>query len=83
MGIVMRTANKVNSMNWRSITLAAIENTTHEATNEDKKKKLYLDQKKLLDTFLEHKAISKAQYDKSLGDLTEKMGMRAVLEGKA
>ena len=35
---------------------------------------LYLKQKDLLKTFLEKKAISKEQYDKSLGDLTEKMG---------
>ena len=28
----------------------------------------------LLDTFLSHGAISRAQYDKSLGDLTVKMG---------
>ena len=42
---------------------------------EDKKKQLYLNQKQTLDTFLAHGAISRAQYDKSLGDLTEKMGM--------
>ena len=42
---------------------------------EEKKHDLYLRQKELLDTFLEHGAISRAQYDKSLGDLTEKMGM--------
>lgn len=42
---------------------------------EDKKKQLYLEQKKTLETFLAHGAISKAQFDKSLGDLTEKMGM--------
>ena len=42
---------------------------------EDKKKQLYLEQKKTLVTFLAHGAISKAQFDKSLGDLTEKMGM--------
>ena len=41
---------------------------------EDKNRQLYLKQKELLDTFLEHKAISKAQYEKSLHDLTEKMG---------
>ena len=29
----------------------------------------------LLDTFLENGAISRAQYDKSLGDLTVKMGI--------
>jgi len=39
-------------------------------------RELYLHQKQLLDTFLEHGAISRAQYDKSLGDLTEKMGMK-------
>ena len=44
----------------------------------DKKRELYLRQKQLLDTFLEHGAISKAQYDKSFGDLTEKMGMTDV-----
>ncbi len=41
----------------------------------DKKRELYLRQKQLLDTFLAHGAITKAQYDKSFGDLTEKMGM--------
>lgn len=44
-------------------------------TAEEKKIRLYLSQKKLLDDFLERNAISKAQYDKSLGDLIEKMGM--------
>ena len=42
---------------------------------DEKKKQLFLNQKKLLDTFLEKKAISKAQYDKSLGDLQIKMRM--------
>ena len=42
---------------------------------EEKRKQLFLDQKQLLDTFLEHGAISKAQYDKSLGDLIVKMGI--------
>ena len=45
---------------------------------EEKKKQLFLKQKKLLDTFLERNAISKAQYDKSLGDLRDKMGMYGV-----
>ena len=44
---------------------------------EDKKRDLYLRQKELLDTFLEHGAISRAQYEKSLGDLKVKMGMGA------
>ncbi len=49
---------------------------------EEKKRDLYLRQKELLDTFLEHGAISQAQYDKSLGDLTEKMGMEPNGEPK-
>lgn len=43
--------------------------------DQDKQRELYLRQKQLLDTFLAHGTISKAQYDKSFGDLTEKMGM--------
>ena len=45
-------------------------------TAEQKKRDLYLLQKELLATLLEHGAISQAQHDKSLGDLTEKMGMQ-------
>ena len=45
-----------------------------ELTAEEKKHRLYLQQKELLDTFLAHGAITKAQYEKSLRDLTEKMG---------
>ncbi len=41
----------------------------------EKNRQLYYRQKILLETFLEHHAISKEQYDKSLGDLTVKMGM--------
>ena len=48
-------------------------------TPEEKKKELFLRQKKTLDLFLERNAISKAQYDKSLGDLVEKMGMWDML----
>ena len=48
---------------------------TMEENREEKRKKLFLDQKQLLDTFLEHGAISKEQYDKSLGDLIVKMGI--------
>ena len=39
------------------------------------KKQLFLNQKNTLDMFLERNAISKAQYDKSLGDLIVKMGI--------
>lgn len=47
-------------------------------TPKEKKKQLFLKQKRTLDLFLERNAISKAQYDKSLGDLIEKMGMQGV-----
>lgn len=47
-------------------------------TPEEKKVQLYWKQKEILDAFLERNAISKAQYDKSLGDLTEKMGMKNI-----
>ena len=45
-------------------------------TPEEKKQQLFLNQKKTLDLFLERGAISQAQYDKSLGDLREKMGVK-------
>lgn len=44
-------------------------------TPEEKKRRLYEKQKVLLDTFLEHGAISQQQYEKSLGDLIGKMGV--------
>lgn len=50
------------------------ENEWANLTPEEKKHKLYEKQKALLNIFLEHRAISQQQYDKSLGDLTEKMG---------
>ena len=43
-----------------------------------KKRQLFLSQKELLDMFLMKGAISKAQYDKSYGDLVVKMGMEDV-----
>lgn len=49
---------------------AAWDNLSHEQKNHQ----LYLKQKQMLDMFLEHGAISQAQHDKSLRDLTEKMG---------
>ena len=45
-------------------------------TLEEKRVDLFLRQKRTLDLFLERNAISKAQYDKSLGDLIEKMGIK-------
>ena len=46
-------------------------------TYESKKRELYLKQKQTLDLFLERGAISQAQHDKSLHDLTVKMGAAA------
>ena len=45
-----------------------------ERTPEEKRRELFENQKTLLDTFLSHGAISRAQYEKSLGDLRKKMG---------
>ena len=45
-------------------------------TPEEKEQYLFLNQKKTLDLFLERGAISQAQYNKSLGDLQEKMGVK-------
>ena len=43
-------------------------------TPDEKKRKLYERQVATIDTFLEHGAISQEQHDKSLHDLTVKMG---------
>ncbi len=43
-------------------------------TPEEKRRALYDRQVAMLATFLEHGAITKAQHDKSLHDLTVKMG---------
>lgn len=50
----------------------------NELSPEEKKKELFLQQKHTLDLFLARHAISQAQYDKSLGDLREKMNMQEV-----
>lgn len=44
-------------------------------TPAEKKKQLFLDQKKTLDIFLANGAITKAQYEKSLSALREKMAV--------
>lgn len=44
----------------------------------EKNKELFRNQKQTLGLFLEKKAISKKQYEKSLGDLIEKMGIEDV-----
>ena len=48
----------------------------------EKNIELYLRQKRMLEQFLERNAISQAQFDKSLGDLTEKMGMQEYRNSK-
>lgn len=49
-------------------------------TPEEKKTALYRRQKAMLETLLEHGAISQAQFDKSFGDLTVKMRMEKLEE---
>lgn len=43
-------------------------------TKKEKNHQLYLKQKALLDELVSHHAISDEQYEKSLADMTEKMG---------
>ena len=43
-----------------------------------KKKELFIEQKKTLDIFLDNGAITKAQYNKSYGDLVKLMGMEEI-----
>ena len=47
---------------------------------EEKNKILFLRQKDTLDMFLKRNAISQEQHDKSLHDLTQKMGYEAEVE---
>lgn len=47
-------------------------------SHDEKKRELFLKQKQTLDLFLERKAIDQRQYDKSLGDLRDKMGMNGI-----
>jgi len=48
-------------------------------SSDEKKRQLFLQQKETLDLFLERHAITKAQYDKSLGDLIVKMGISPLM----
>ena len=45
-------------------------------SHQEKNRELFLRQKQTLDTLLAHGAITKVQHDKSLHDLTEKMGIK-------
>ena len=53
-------------------------NDAENMSNFEKKKQLFLSQKGTLDTFLANGAITRAQYDKSYGDLVRLMGMESV-----
>ena len=50
------------------------------AEHTERERALFQKQKETLDTFLAHGAISRAQYDFSLNNLADKMGLRDVLE---
>ena len=50
-----------------------------ELTPEEKKIDLFVRQKHTLDLFLERNAISQEQYNKSLGDMKESMGVESFL----
>ena len=52
--------------------------TLEKLTPEEKKKRLFLKQKETLDLFRERNAIDQTQYDQSLGELRDKMGMYDV-----
>ena len=47
-------------------------------SSEEIKQPLFFKQKNMLEMFLEHRAITQEQFDKSLHYLTEKMGMRDI-----
>lgn len=53
-----------------------LEKNLSELSEDEKKQYLFIEQKKTLDSFLKRNAISKQQYDKSLGDLKTKMGIK-------
>lgn len=61
--------------NWLTAPNSQPESDWLKLSSEGKKEKLFWKQKNLLDTFLLHGAISKAQYDKSLSDMSQKMGI--------
>lgn len=57
-----------------------MDNSTGNTDYKQKNRELFFRQKKTLDMFLERGAVSKAQHDKSLRDLAEKMGMTGELD---
>jgi len=61
------------------VTLQTSDNQWQSLSQEEKKIQLYRNQKSTLDLFLERRAISQDQYNKSLYDLTTKMGMESEM----
>lgn len=62
------------SLKAGTVMIEIADSAEQNTTADEKKKELFLMQKGTLDTFLERGAISKAQYDKSYGDLKRLMG---------
>jgi len=54
--------------------IALIQEEWEKLSKSEKRRQLFLTQKQTLCSFLEHGAISQAQFDKSFGDLMDKMG---------
>lgn len=55
-----------------------VSDTQNTIAPDEKKKQLFLEQKRTLDIFLANGAITQAQYNKSYGDLVVLMGMQDV-----
>ena len=62
-------------MMFFEVNLSEVATWCDKKTYEEKNYDLYLRQKQTLDLFLERGAISQAQHDNSLHDLTVKMGV--------
>ncbi len=57
--------------------------SSKQVTYREKLIRLYFEQKKTLDLFLERGAISQEQYNKSFGDLTAKMKIDELAQDKS
>lgn len=57
--------------------------SSEQDTYREKLIRLYFEQKKTLDLFLERGAISQEQYNKSFGDLTAKMKIDELAQDKS
>ncbi len=84
-GRFVRTPEEMLSLDWSEMNgllssfldalVKRYANTPASLSRDEKKRELFRKQKKTLDVFLEHGAISRAQYVKSLSDMKEKMGI--------